>query len=145
MITLKKRNFDIETILLDYNDCRFMKKHFLNKKKFEGATFNYLDTMDFFKLNIYFSVLYYVMSIILLGTFLSTLFYQKFTTHRLENLLIIQAFLGCMDIDTCVRSARQYIIFSDLFKTYSKAILYFSLGFAIILALLGLTFFSLFY
>jgi hypothetical protein len=76
MITLKKRNFDIETILLDYNDCRFMKKHFLNKKKFEGATFNYLDTMDFFKLNIYFSVLYYIMSIILLGTFFSTLFHQ---------------------------------------------------------------------
>lgn len=37
------------------------------------------------------------------------------------------------------------MIFSDLFKTQSKAIIYFSIGFLIILVLLALIFYSLYY
>ena len=141
-ISMKKSDLNETTIVLNYHDCRFLKKHFLLKEEFEGNSIDVFETLKFFKMNIYLSILFYLMSCVLLLIFFFNVSKLNYISNTIELLISLSAFLSCADIDTCVRSVRQYTIFSDLFKKYAKAIIYFSLGFFIIVLMASLIYFS---
>lgn len=105
-ISLDEHQVEVPEIILDFNDCRYLTKNFLKKRVFKGNFLNFLNTMRFFKLNLYFSVAFYLFSVIIFIVFLKSIYSYQNVKIQVHMLLTMSAFFSCADIDTLVRSTR---------------------------------------
>lgn len=127
----------------DYNNYRFINKHYMIDKKFSMNSFNTFN-YRIFSFNIYLSIVFYSLNILNFALFLKTLLLKQFIEQNLRISLIINLFISCSEIDSLFDTSRQYKIFQDLFNQYSKTLLFMILGFVILFIGSSLFFYNIY-